>query len=148
MVLLSLWLLQDKQDNITSSACQEEVFYYQLMEVTDFRNDVILAEACRTDVEKYCKDVEPGEGLFLGVWWHLVGNVEQWASLATAAVAASLGVVGCAEVLEGRQMGMRCWQSFPPTVVLAGVAAGSPRWGCAVCARAPSDRRTVLRQCS
>jgi Golgi apparatus protein 1 len=28
--------------------------------VTDFRNDVILAEACRTDVEKFCKDVEPG----------------------------------------------------------------------------------------
>jgi hypothetical protein len=58
--LLLSQLLQDKQDNITSSACQEEVFYYQLMEVTDFRNDVILAEACRTDVEKYCKDVEPG----------------------------------------------------------------------------------------
>lgn len=57
-----LQCLQDKQDNITSSACQEEVFYYQLMEVTDFRNDVILAEACRTDVEKFCKDVEPGEG--------------------------------------------------------------------------------------
>lgn len=66
VVPLSLWLPQDKQDNITSSACQEEVFYYQLMEVTDFRNDVILAEACRTDVEKYCKDVEPGEGL--GGW--------------------------------------------------------------------------------
>lgn len=56
----ALCALQDKQDNITNSACQEEVFYYQLMEVTDFRNDVILAEACRADVEKYCKDVEPG----------------------------------------------------------------------------------------
>lgn len=55
-----VFYLQDKQDNITNSACQEEVFYYQLMEVTDFRNDVILAEACRQDVEKYCKDVEPG----------------------------------------------------------------------------------------
>ncbi|KAI8475756.1 MAG: hypothetical protein J3K34DRAFT_453290 [Monoraphidium minutum] len=54
--------LAEKQDNITSTACQEEVFYYELMEVTDFRNDVILAEACREDVEKYCKDVEPGEG--------------------------------------------------------------------------------------
>jgi hypothetical protein len=57
--------LQDKQDNITNTACAEEVFYYQLMEVTDFRNDVILAEACRGDVDKYCKDVEPGEG-FVG----------------------------------------------------------------------------------
>ncbi len=51
---------QDKQDNITSQACQDEVFYYELMEVTDFRNDVILAEACRNDVEAYCKDTEPG----------------------------------------------------------------------------------------
>lgn len=57
---LSQLLLQDKQDNITSPACSEEVFYYQLMEVTDFRNDVILAEACRGDVDKYCKDVQPG----------------------------------------------------------------------------------------
>ena len=52
--------LQDKQDNITSQACQDEVFYYELMEVSDFRNDVILAEACRNDVEAYCKDTEPG----------------------------------------------------------------------------------------
>jgi len=54
--------VQDKADNLTNPACQEEVFYYQLMEVSDFRNDVILAEACRQDVEKYCKDVEPGTG--------------------------------------------------------------------------------------
>ncbi len=55
---------QDKQDNITASACADEVLYYQLMEVTDFRNDVILAEACRTDVDKYCRDVEPGACTF------------------------------------------------------------------------------------
>lgn len=36
------------------------MFYYELMEVSDFRNDVILAEACRSDVDKYCKDVTPG----------------------------------------------------------------------------------------
>ncbi|GAX77303.1 hypothetical protein CEUSTIGMA_g4749.t1 [Chlamydomonas eustigma] len=59
---LVLQCLQDKQDNITSQTCQDEVFYYELMEVSDFRNDVILAEACRTDVEAYCKDTEPGEG--------------------------------------------------------------------------------------
>lgn len=58
---LVLQCLQDKQDNITSQACQDEVFYYELMEVSDFRNDVILAEACRNDVESYCKDVEPGK---------------------------------------------------------------------------------------
>ncbi|MEW5310424.1 MAG: hypothetical protein WDW38_002223 [Sanguina aurantia] len=59
---LVLQCLQEQQDNITTQACQDEVFYYELMEVTDFRNDVILAEACRSDVEVYCKDVEPGEG--------------------------------------------------------------------------------------
>jgi len=59
---LVLQCLQEKQDNITSQTCQDEVFYYELMEVSDFRNDVILAEACRTDVETYCKDTEPGEG--------------------------------------------------------------------------------------
>ncbi|KAG1658888.1 hypothetical protein FOA52_000676 [Chlamydomonas sp. UWO 241] len=32
------------------------------MEVSDFRNDVILAAACREDVEKLCANVEPGEG--------------------------------------------------------------------------------------
>ena len=60
----SFTFLQEKQDNITSQACQEEVFYFELMEVKDFRNDVILAEACRGDVEAYCKDVEPGMGLW------------------------------------------------------------------------------------
>lgn len=31
------------------------------MEVSDFRNDIILAEACRQDVDKYCAKVEPGK---------------------------------------------------------------------------------------
>jgi hypothetical protein len=57
-----LQCLQEKQDNITSTACQEEVFYYELMEVSDYRNDIILAENCRLDVEAYCRDVEPGNG--------------------------------------------------------------------------------------
>eukprot|EP00798_Chlamydomonas_sp_ICE-L_P019058 gene19058-25661_t len=59
---LVLQCLTEQQANISSEACQEEVFYYQLMEVTDFRNDVMLAEACRDDVAAYCKDVQPGEG--------------------------------------------------------------------------------------
>lgn len=37
-----------------------QVFYFEKMEVNDFRNDVLLAEACRADVDKYCKHVEPG----------------------------------------------------------------------------------------
>ena len=48
------------QPNSQPTTQPQEVFYYQLMEVSDFRNDVILAEACRGDVDKYCKDVEPG----------------------------------------------------------------------------------------
>ena len=30
------------------------------LQVRDFRNDVILAEACRRDVESYCKDAPAG----------------------------------------------------------------------------------------
>ena len=26
----------------------------------DFRNDVLLAEACRADVQKFCRKIEPG----------------------------------------------------------------------------------------
>jgi Golgi apparatus protein 1 len=32
------------------------------MGVQDFRTDMQLAEACRPDVERFCKTVEPGEG--------------------------------------------------------------------------------------
>ena len=36
------------------------MFYFEKMEVNDFRNDVLLAEACRSDVDKLCRHVEPG----------------------------------------------------------------------------------------
>ena len=52
--------LTDKLDEITDEDCKKEVFYFIKMEVRDFRNDVILAEACRTDVDKHCANVEPG----------------------------------------------------------------------------------------
>lgn len=52
--------LTDKYDQLQSKECSDEVFYFLKMEVNDFRNDVILAEACRTDVERYCKNVQPG----------------------------------------------------------------------------------------
>eukprot|EP00798_Chlamydomonas_sp_ICE-L_P015210 gene15210-21287_t len=45
-----------------SALAMLEVLYFEKMEVTDFHNDVILAEACRNDVEKWCLKVEPGEG--------------------------------------------------------------------------------------
>jgi len=54
--------LTEKRDDIKSEACQKEVFYFEKMEVSDYRNDVILAAACRADVESYCKDVDPGNG--------------------------------------------------------------------------------------
>ena len=30
-------------------------------QVTDYRNDIILAANCRSDVETKCKDIEPGK---------------------------------------------------------------------------------------
>jgi hypothetical protein len=52
--------LTERQDDLKSDACRKEVFYFERMEVEDFHNDVILAAACRGDVEKFCKGVEPG----------------------------------------------------------------------------------------
>ncbi|CAK0736969.1 hypothetical protein CVIRNUC_000833 [Coccomyxa viridis] len=53
--------LTEKLDEITDAECKKEVFYFIKMEVRDFRNDVILAEACRADVETYCKNAPAGE---------------------------------------------------------------------------------------
>ena len=52
--------LTEKLDEITNEDCKKEVFYFIKMEVRDFRNDVILAEACRADVDSFCANVEPG----------------------------------------------------------------------------------------
>ncbi len=38
----------------------QEVEYFQKMEVTDFHNDSILAEACRGDLEAHCAKIQPG----------------------------------------------------------------------------------------
>ncbi len=57
--------LTENQDKLSTNACKDEVFYFIKMEVNDYRNDAPLAEACRTDVEKHCKKVEPGELLRL-----------------------------------------------------------------------------------
>lgn len=32
------------------------------MQVNNFGNDVILAEACRADIDKFCKGVKGGDG--------------------------------------------------------------------------------------
>ncbi|GFH10065.1 uncharacterized protein HaLaN_05313 [Haematococcus lacustris] len=51
-----------ERGSLTSPACQQEVLYFAKMEVSDYRNDVILALACRADVDRLCGEVEPGEG--------------------------------------------------------------------------------------
>lgn len=52
--------LTEKRDQITSEGCRKEVLYFEKMEVSNFNNDVILAANCRGDVDKFCKNVEPG----------------------------------------------------------------------------------------
>ncbi|WIA10935.1 hypothetical protein OEZ85_011100 [Tetradesmus obliquus] len=54
--------LTEMRDQITSEGCRKEVLYFEKMEVSNFNNDVILAANCRGDVDKFCKNVEPGEG--------------------------------------------------------------------------------------
>ncbi|KXZ55868.1 hypothetical protein GPECTOR_2g1419 [Gonium pectorale] len=54
--------LTEKKDEITKEACQQEVLYFEKMEVSNFNNDVILAAACRDDVANFCSAVESGEG--------------------------------------------------------------------------------------
>ena len=48
------------QDLLAAEECKKEVFYFEKMEADDYRNDVLLAEACRLDVDKFCKNVKPG----------------------------------------------------------------------------------------
>ena len=44
-----------------SPACAlQEVEYFEKMEVRDFHNDILLAEACRTDVDAHCKKAKRG----------------------------------------------------------------------------------------
>jgi Cysteine rich repeat len=52
--------LTDKVEKITAETCLKEVEYFEKMEIRDFRNDIILAEACRADVESMCANVKPG----------------------------------------------------------------------------------------
>ncbi len=54
--------------DLTFCPAARQVFYYEKMEVSDFNNDVILAAACRTDVDKFCKDVKPGTHV---CWGHI-----------------------------------------------------------------------------
>ncbi len=53
--------------------------YFERMEVTDFRNDIILAEACRADVDKHCAKVKPGASPSVsGFWVGFRGFLRLW----------------------------------------------------------------------
>lgn len=65
--------LAEKVEEITSEDCKKEVFYFQKMEVQDFRNDVILAESCRNDVDQFCANVQAGESSLYSVRKGLIG---------------------------------------------------------------------------
>ncbi len=56
----TLRCLTEKKDLIKGAECKKEIFYFQKMEVSDYRNDVPLANACRVDVDTLCKNVQPG----------------------------------------------------------------------------------------
>lgn len=59
---LMLQCLTNQVNNINNTGCRNEVLYYQRMEVLDFENDVMVAEACHKDVDKFCKNVLQGVG--------------------------------------------------------------------------------------
>jgi golgi apparatus protein 1 len=52
--------LTERMDDVKSDGCRKEVLYFQKMEVSNYHNDVILAAQCRDDVERFCKNVQPG----------------------------------------------------------------------------------------
>lgn len=54
--------LTDKRAEIEADECKNEVFYFLKMSSNDYRNDVLLAEACRGDAEQFCSRVRPGKG--------------------------------------------------------------------------------------
>ena len=64
-----------------------QVFYFEKMEVNDFRNDVLLAEACRSDVDAYCKHVEPGAPFLLYFLLRFRDGLQLWMSLREMACA-------------------------------------------------------------
>eukprot|EP01026_Neomeris_dumetosa_P014680 TRINITY_DN1539_c0_g1_i1.p1 TRINITY_DN1539_c0_g1~~TRINITY_DN1539_c0_g1_i1.p1 ORF type:complete len:468 (-),score=66.09 TRINITY_DN1539_c0_g1_i1:500-1903(-) len=57
-----LQCLTEKIDDIQQEDCQNEVLYFIKMEITDFRNDITLAEMCRADIDQFCGTIEKGVG--------------------------------------------------------------------------------------
>lgn len=59
MLRTSATALGDEQTCLSMRSCDVLLL---LLQVRDFRNDVILAEACRVNVDQFCADITPGEG--------------------------------------------------------------------------------------
>lgn len=74
--------LSDNMERIQAEGCLKEVSFLVWMEVQDFRADMQLAEACRSDVMRLCAKVEPGEGR---VHQCLRANVKQLSSACRSA---------------------------------------------------------------
>ena len=58
----SLPFREAKSEGKLGSACLAKVFEAQLEAAQEIAFDPILNETCSKDVERLCKDVEPGEG--------------------------------------------------------------------------------------
>lgn len=100
--------LVDKYENITNQECRSEVFYFIKMEVKDFRNDVILAEACKPDVDKFCASVQPGTECFW--WWYTVGILCLFEGCPRLALLHNIFCVTCAHTPSGEGRVHTCLQ--------------------------------------
>eukprot|EP00271_Cylindrocystis_brebissonii_P000507 TRINITY_DN1061_c0_g3_i1.p1 TRINITY_DN1061_c0_g3~~TRINITY_DN1061_c0_g3_i1.p1 ORF type:complete len:958 (-),score=202.65 TRINITY_DN1061_c0_g3_i1:1362-4235(-) len=49
--------LSEKKAKITSEACKKEIFSFEKQEVADIRLDIPLQNACKPDMENFCKKV-------------------------------------------------------------------------------------------
>eukprot|EP00955_Chlamydomonas_euryale_P008396 89300-Chlamydomonas_euryale.AAC.2 len=151
-----------RRDDIEAPECRAEVEYFEKMEVNDFRNDVILAAACRDDVEKLCKDVQPGACHAPSGWpcvpcakWLAVRAMRQ--VLGRACHAPSGWPCGkCLAVLAMRQVVGHApsgWPCVPCAMWLAvramrQVVGHAPSgWLCVPCAMWLAMRQVVGRAC-
>ena len=109
-----------------------------MIQVKDFRNDVILAEACRQDVDIHCSEVTPGDGK---VHKCLVDHEDQL-SAACRAETNHLSMTASTNVDLSPSLGRAC--APERAAHCKGVTPGKAR--VFNCLLANADK--VLRQCS
>ena len=51
-----------ERDDEVSEGCKEELFRVELEAAADYRTDAEMNKYCQADANKYCPDVEPGDG--------------------------------------------------------------------------------------